>query len=774
MTKITRRDFIKVMGIGAAAAGLSGCLEQPLSNVRTQPSTSRPMSLAQDDWVPTVCRICPAGCGVLVRVVNGRAVKIEGNPRHPLNQGKVCPRAQATLQVLYDPDRLQGPRRRVGERGEGEWEPISWEEAISGVADRLKGLREQGQAHTLLFLHNAPHGQMRELIDRFCRAYGSPNVVADDGWDAERLAHLLTQGWFDLAAHDWEDTTYVLFFGGSFLEDWQPQVHLLRAYSYMRRGRPDQRTRMVQIGPRFSVSAAKADEWVPILPGRQGALALGMAHVIIRERLYDHAFVADHTAGFDDFAALVAEEYTPERVADLTGVPTETMRRLAREFVGSRRAVAVAGRGPEEGTNALFNHVAIHTLNALVGSVDVPGGVLRPRQPPFTPWQPAPSEEPSEPRLDGAGSPAYPLARGAFHALPERILIGAPYTPQVLFLHQVNPLFEGVGASRWRDAFRHIPYIVSFSPFLDESTLHADLVLPNHAFLERWADGRPPGGMGPPMLALGQPVVQPLYDTRHTGDVLLALAHAIGGNMSSLFPWSDFEELLRFRMQGLFEAGGSIQADSFDAFWRDLVKRGVWFGAPYTFGQWEKVLTTPSGRFQFRLDLLGEALNRLGESVGDLGLEAEGDVLTLPHYEPPRYAGDAEEYPLHLIPYRVIADAGCRAPNAPLLWEMYGLHLKEMWHSWAELHPETAHRLDISDGDQVWVESPRGRIRLRARLYEGAMADAVNIPLGGEHTAGGRWASQVGGGNVAELVVPLTDSLAGTAAWCGTRVRVYK
>lgn len=774
MTKITRRDFIKVLGISTAAAGLSGCLGQSLSSVRMQPGAPRPTLPAQDDWVATVCRICSAGCGVLVRVVDGRAVKIEGNPRHPLNQGGVCPRAQAALQVLYDPDRVQGPLRRVGERGEGEWEPISWEEAISEVADRLKALREQGQAHTLLFLHNVPPGQMRELIDRFCQAYGSPNVVVDDGWDAERLAHLLTQGWFDLAAHDWEETAYVLFFGGSFLEDWQPQVHMLRAYSYMRRGRPDLRTRIVQIGPRFSVSAAKADEWVPIFPGRQGALALGMAHVIIRERLYDHAFVADHTAGFDDFAALVAEQYTPETAAGLTGVPAETIRRLAREFVGSRPAVAVAGRGLEEGTNALFNHVAILTLNALVGSVDVPGGLLRPRQPPFTSWRPVPPEEPSEPRLDGAGGPAYPLARDAFHTLPERILIGDPYTPQVMFLHEVNPLFEGAGTKRWRDAFRNIPYIVSFSPFFDESTLHANWVLPNHTFLERWVDGMPPGGMGQPMLALGQPVVEPLYDTRHTGDVLLALAHAIGGNMDNLLPWLDFEELLHFRMQGLFEAGGSIQADSFDAFWSELVERSVWFGAPYTFGQWEEVLTTPSGRFQFRLDRLGKALSELGVSAENLGLGVQGEALTLPHYEPPRYAGDAKEYPLHLIPYRVIADAGSRAPNAPLLWEMYGLHLKEMWHCWVELHPETAHRLGIRDGDRVWVESPQGRIRLKARLYEGGMPDAVNIPLGGGHTAGGRWASQVGGGNVAELVVPQTDSLAGTAAWCGTRVRIYK
>ncbi|MBU0703432.1 MAG: molybdopterin-dependent oxidoreductase, partial [Chloroflexi bacterium] len=372
MTRISRRDFIRLVGISAAAAGVSGCLGQPLSNVQTQPEHLKASSTAQTEWVATVCRICPAGCGVQVRVVGGRAVKIEGNPYHPLNQGKVCPKAQAALQVLYDPDRIQHPLRRTSKRGAGYWEPISWDEAIAQVSRHLIKMRQQGQAHALLFLHDAPPSHMHELIGRFCQAYGSPNVVSTDGLDAERLTHLLTQGWFDLAAHNWEETAYVLFFGGSFLEDWQPQTHMLRAYSYMRRGRPDKRARLVQIGPRFSVSAAKADEWVPLLPGRQGALALGMAHVIIRERIYDHAFVTDHSEGFDDFATLVLEQYAPEAVAGLTGTPVETIKRLAREFAGNRPAVAVAGRGLGEGTNALFNHVAIHTLNALVGSLDVP------------------------------------------------------------------------------------------------------------------------------------------------------------------------------------------------------------------------------------------------------------------------------------------------------------------------------------------------------------------------------------------------------------------
>jgi anaerobic selenocysteine-containing dehydrogenase len=696
---------------------------------------------------------------VLARVVDNRVVKMEGNPAHPMNQGKPCPRAQAATQVLYDPDRIRGPLRRVGERGAGLWEPISWVAAIEEMVDRLEDLRERGGAHRLLFLHDAPPGHMRQLIERFCQAYGSPNAISTDGWDVERLTHLLTQGWFDLAAHNWEETSYALFFGGSFLEDWQPQVHMLRAYSYMRRGRPTRRSRIIQVGPRFSVSAAKADEWIPLVPGREGALALGMAHVIIRERLYDHDFVGDHTDGFGAFSELVLEEYPPEAVMGLTGIPAGTIARLAREFAGLGPAVAVAGRGLGAGTNALLNGVAIHALNALVGSIDVPGGILRPQRVPFTPWEPALSMIPLQPRLDGA-------------ALAERIVDDGPYLPQVLLFYEANPLYEGVGTDLWRGAFQIIPFIASFSSFMDESTLHADLVLPNHTFLERWIDGVPPGGLGRATVGIGQPVVGPLYDTRHTGDVLLELARVMGGQMAESLPWTNFESLLRFRMQGLFEEGGSISADSFDEFWRKLLERGVWFGSRYAFGEWEDTLATPSGRFQFRLDQLEEAVSKVGLTAA----EPDSDLgeVRLPRYEPPSYAGDGEEYPLHLVPYRVISDAGCRAPNAPLLWEMYGLHVKEMWQSWAELNPETAKHLGIQDGDEVWVESPQGRIRLRARIYEGTMLDSVNIPMGGGHTAGGRWASQVGGGNVVELIVPQTDPYAGSTAWGGTRVKVYK
>jgi anaerobic selenocysteine-containing dehydrogenase len=164
-------------------------------------------------------------------VVDGRAVKIEGNPLHPSNKGKICPKAQAGLQVLYDPDRIKGPMRRVGERGDGQWELISWDEAIGQVVSKLAELRDEGQSHTLVLLTGRILGQMEGLIARFCQAYGTPNHITHNSISAAatKVAHWLTQGQRDFLGYDWERTNYLLSFGVSMLEAWRPTVRNVKA-----------------------------------------------------------------------------------------------------------------------------------------------------------------------------------------------------------------------------------------------------------------------------------------------------------------------------------------------------------------------------------------------------------------------------------------------------------------------------------------------------------------------------------------------------------------
>lgn len=371
----------------------------------------------------------------------------------------------------------------------------------------------------------------------------------------------------------------------------------------------------------------------------------------------------------------------------------------------------------------------------------------------------------AQPRIDGPER--YPLGHSAVHHLPEAILDGDPYPLEALLLYRANPLQESPDREAWQEALKQVPLIVSFDSFVEETSAYADYILPNHTFLERWIAAPLLPSLGYPVLAFGQPVVEPLYDTRALGDVLIQLAHHIGGGLGESFPWKDYPELLRFRLEDLMTIGdGTIRADTVDAFWQQLAERGTWFNTPYPFAggdegkpaEWETVLATPSGKFEFTPQMLQEELS-----------------LSPPYYEPPRYVGQEDEYPFHLRLYTLMTQAsGPGAANLPHLHELYGLHVKQMWGNWVEINPETAHELGIEEWDEVWVESLVGKIRLLARLYEGAQPDTVNIPAGLGHTAGGQWTEGIGANPEILVSSSYVDELSGLVARQGVRVKIYK
>jgi len=710
-------------------------------------------------------------------VVDGRVVKLDGNPYHPNNQGKLCPKGQAGLQVLYDPDRLKGPMRRV----EGGWQQISWSEALTEISAVLQRLRDSGHPERLVFLHDGKRGSTSDLIARFCAAFGTPNDVRypRHSADGTGLAHLLTQGWNDHAAYDWENTDYVLCFGGAFLEAWQPLVRQLRAYARLRRGRPGRRAKFVQVEPRASVTATKADEWLPVHPGTEGALALGIAHVIVRDGLYDAAFIAQHALGFEDwrdqdgqahigFRTLVLRDYAPARVAEITGVPAVTIERIAREFSAAKPAAVAAG-DVSGYSNSLYSQWAIHALNALVGSIDAPGGVLRQQEPPLAPWpdlaaDPVARKGLAQPRADGATGSRLPLADDVPHALSQ-----ASYPIEALFLYHTNPLYDDPLGLDWAAVVENVPLVVSFSPYLDETSEHADLLLPDCTYLEKWFLEPLEPSLGYPALGLGRPVVEPLYNTRNTADVLIELAQALGGPLAAAMPWESSLAALQERVRGLYEAGIGMPAptvaETFEDFWATMQARGVWYYRPYDFGQWERVLATPSGKFEFASQILQQRLQSAGQPFADEDL--------LPHYQAPAFDGEEASYPFFLRTFKPITYSEYGWANVPWLQEICGLHVQEKWDSWVELNPETAHELGIHDGDRVRVESAQGGVELRARLWPGTPPEVLGIPLGQGHTAGGRWA-QGRGANPAHLLADLTDPLSGELATQSTRVRIHK
>src|ERR1700723_559127 len=427
-----RRDFIKISALSSVMATLEGCRSAEKQLIRFIPEEELIPGIATSK--PSVCTLCSAGCGLLVRVMQGEAEvvrhgqqglikmglakKLEGNPQYPVNQGKLCARGQAGLQVLYHPDRITHPIKRTGARGSGEFQQITWDDAVKELSAHLAALQASKSTNALAFLARPLRGQRHELIERFLKAYGAPPPVWYQPFDESvlRQANLLSFGHAALPTFDLARADYVISFGADFLGGWNSSVAQSIGYGEMRQGRPGRRAKFVQVESRMSQTGANTDEWIPCRPGTEGVLALGIAHVILSEKLApqgagSHAgsLIAGWSAGLPD--------YTPEAVEKQTGVSAAVIKRLAHEMTQNGTAASMIGGPPLAHTNGLFNALAVNALESLVDSGREP--ILG-----FTP-QPA------------IGDVAPPM-QASLAGLKE--LSGR--SSQMLLLYQANPIFS--------------------------------------------------------------------------------------------------------------------------------------------------------------------------------------------------------------------------------------------------------------------------------------------------------------------------------------------
>ena len=786
--KVDRRDFLKIIGLGTAGTAVSGCTLQGVGTALQVAEQEIRPEPGPESWVASTCGQCTGGCGILVRKIGERAVKIEGNPAHPINRGSLCPLGQSGLQLLYNPDRIKQPLRRVGKRGEGKWEAIAWDKAIAFAANNLGEIRKKGESHALVLISGKKRGLVSRLFTRFLEAYGSPNLIYAGPRDSMEIARAMMEGKED-STYDLENAGHILSFGLNLLDGWWSPVRQIRAYANLRQGSPGRRGRLVQVESRLSVTAAKADEWIPINPATEGALALGLAHVMIREDLYNKEFVNRYTLGFEDkvdekgiwlagFKSVVMEDYPPDVVAKMTGVGVEKILRLAREFASAERPLALS---ENRSSNATYSAMAVHALNALVGNIGVKGGVLSEGEARLQPW-PALIKDSiarkglSMRRVDEAKTARLPIAEPGIEALADALITEKPYPVQALLVYGTNPVFTALNKKKIAEGLMKVPFILSFSPFLDETAAFADIILPDHTYLEKWEDE--PASPGLPFLCLGlrQPVVEPRYQTRHTGDVILELAGALEGEIARAFPWKEFKECLLEEFKGIYESGvGTIAegeseatwarfleergiryplARSFEEFWEKLRAKGSWWDQASSRDRGIRGLKTPSGKFEF----FSPKTRRQS---------------SFPVYEKPRFFGDEKLYPFHLYLFPTLALLDGSVANQPFLQEIVGPHVNMQWDSWVEINPEMAKRLRIRDGEWVFVESPFGKVKTRAKLYPGTMPGVVNIPLGQGHTALGHWA-QGKGINPLDLVGEDYDSVSAIPALLSTRVKIYK
>ncbi|BDG60518.1 molybdopterin-containing oxidoreductase family protein [Caldinitratiruptor microaerophilus] len=717
LAQVTRRQFLKISAAtsGALAAGLA---VPGFDSWRTAAAAE-----AEEERIPTICEMCGVKCGVIAVVRGGRVVRLEGNPDHPLSRGRLCARGNAGMMSLYDPDRLREPLKR---NPDGSFVPISWDQAIAEIGEKLKSIRERYGPEALVF---AVHPELIAPWEkRFCDAFGTPNFSshAPTCYSHRTAAYVATYG--ALPAVDYANVRYLIspgrnHLGGVKNNDLQKLAQAKAAGA-----------KFVVLDPRYSEFAAWATEWLPIRPGTDGAFLLALMNVLVEEDLYDRDFVAARTAGFAELREAV-KQYTPEWAAGVTDVPAETIRRVARELAAARPAAAVdpcwhGGLGSMY-YNGFQAARAAACLNALLGNLGAKGGLVFPasvKLGSIDDLGPKPPK-PAAPRFDGAGGPRWPLAKdlGMIHTLPEAIETGKPYPIKAAIISHFNPVRSCPDSRRWLQALRKLELVVVIDVQMSDTATAADYVLPESHYLERsdpvWVTGD--------TVALRRPAVAPLHNTLPEDEILRRLAEAVGIGEYFTFTLEEYNDAL-LRPLGLTTA--------------DLEKAGV-VRVPVQPPNYDR-LKTPSGKVELR----SEAVARAGGSP-------------VPAWEPPLV--EPKEGEFRLLHGHVAVHTHTASQNNPYLHAL--MPENELW-----IHPDPAGRLGIRDGDLVEVASVTGSERLRAKVTAGIRPDCVWMAHGFGCLSRAQRRAYGKGANDSGLVPIRVAPISGAAAQCEVVVTVRK
>lgn len=829
--KIGRRKFIKGMSAVAAGATLSnaatGCVSLS-SREHDMPQNATGETVWGRDagtWIPSCCNMCGGQSGILCHVANGVLTKIEPNHWNPNNYGNIssdffdgyteeygckdggtiCPKGNASIAQLYDPDRIKTPLKRTNpDRTPGVdpgWKEISWDEALTDIASRLRTLRDSGEAHKLLWMsedHSFTHIQQD-----FCDLFGTPNYSMHSNLcDVARKASFKTVMGHDRPLLDALHSKYILLFG------WNPTsaikwVHLPRIITQgIERG-----AKLVVVDPYLSDTAAKAQEWIAIRPATDGALALAMGHVIVKEKLYDTAFVEQWVSGFEEYAQYVADK-TPEWAENITTIPAHTITRIARELATTKPALVDVWSGPGQHTNGVQGGRAIAALNALVGTLDQPGGMIIPNKSGNQHGHVEPDDVAEvtlqHPRFDEVKKYPFGHKSGVYTQTFENLAEDkGPYQPKIAMIVFQNPAMSVPGSLVPR-ALSQLETVVVIDTMMSETAMLADYVLPGTVFLERydlnthWVTW--------PVLGLRQPVVKPLFGQPAEYEVVASLGRRLGlvtkegadfflrGPLSgelieNLTAW--YEDYLsnelvhgapKMTLEELKALPGAVWVDrkgtAYEKYAKQLPpeklvgafydghrtkdgtgvydkpkdKKGKRIGTVFA-GKVLRGFDTPSGK----IELFAPSLAKKRDANGRI-------VDPLPAYEP-RAWQPTSDYPLFLINWKEASHTHTRTQNNSLLLELKS-------HNPLVMHPDTAVTYGIHDNDEVWVESPMGKVKARVSTTRRIHPEVVGAQHGFGHTALGKNAKGRGSA-FGTLNKCLSDPLSGQAVHKEVCVRVF-
>ena len=800
--KIKRRDFLKA----TAAAGVVAAVGLPDLNAFAASQESKGAA-SPGGWIPSTCQGCTAWCPVEFFVQDGRAVKVRGNQLSKANGGYSCVRSHLMVQQLYDPDRVKVPMKRTNpEKGRGidpKFVPITWDEALDTLAEKMMELRRAGEPQKLLYMRGRYSSSSTALLyGTLPKIFGTPNYFSHSAIcaEAEKMGSGYTQGFFGYRDYDLGKTKCLVVWGCDPLSSNRQVPNAIAKFSdIMDRGT------VIAVDPRFSTSAAKAHEWLPVKPGEDGALASAIAHVLLTEGMWSREFVGDFKEGKNLFKAgavvdeaafeekqthglvkwwnLELKDKTPAWAAKKTLITEKQILRAARAMGRGGSATAVwMGPGVAMTPRGTYAAMAVYALNGILGSVETEGGVFQSSGAPTTAFpknddfvDELAKQHGKGKKIDGRGAKDMPAMMGGKPGSGvvtnnvANALLKDPGAVKVFISSWSNFNFSATGAQRWDKAMAQVPFFVHMVTNASEMSQFADIVLPaTYADAEKLSIINNNADLYG-HLSIQQPVVKPLWQSKpEETEVMWLLAEKLKAKgFPNLYDYyasfadpetgrkpstaEEFAEIAaKITSQKVWDGKEKMKGDQI-AGWAEFRKKGIYNTEVYPYKKnWGK-FKTETKKFEFYSATLKKACEEHAKkhntSVDDIlessGYEARGELVFVPHYESPKRHGSVEEYPFAFIDYKSRLNNEGRSANTPWYQEWKKVDVgDDSRDDFIKINPADGLKLGLKTGDTVKVSSTTGSIVVKVKLWEGVRPGTAAKCFGQGHWAYGRVAAK--------------------------------
>lgn len=804
--KLTRRSFIQFSAATACllAAGCSTSTARPVSAALI-PRRVNGASPAKGEWIASTCQGCTQWCAIQIFVQNGRAVRVRGNPASKTNHGYCCPRGHLIPQQVYDPDRVKVPMKRTNPaKGRGidpKFVPISWDEALDTVAEKMMTLRRANEGHKFMYMRGRYSSTSTELLyGTLPKIYGTGNYFSHSAIcaEAEKMGPGLTQGFYGYRDYDLAKTDCLVLWGADPLASNRMVPNAIHYFHEIL-----ERGRVIAVDPRLSNVAAKAHEWLPVKPGTDGALAGAIAHVLLSEGLWNREFVGDFKFGNNRFVAgrtvdedtfdekethglvkwwnLELKDRTPAWAEAETLIPAEQIVRVAKAMGrAAPKTIVWMGPGVAMTPRGTYAAMAVHALNGLLGSIDVEGGVWQSSSVPLGKFpnmdkyvdEVAKTASKGK-KLDGRGAKDMPAMMGGkpgSGVVTNNVangLLKDPGAIKVFMSSWSNFNFSCTGSDRWDQAMAKVPFFVHMVTNASEMTQFADIVLPatfNSA--EGWSIiGNMGNGYG--FASIQQGAVKRLWDVKQEEtEVMWLLAEKLKQKgFANLFDYYsqefkdpetgkspttalEFSEIAaKISSATLWMPKEALKGDSPIKGWAEFRAKGMFSGPKYTLKKgWGGKFATPTKKFEFYSEAAKKGLlehaKKYETSVDDImtvsGYVAKGELAFVPHYEPPKRHGSEADYPFTFIDYKSRLNREGRSANLPWYQEFKKVDPGDVsWDDVIKMNPSDGEKLGLKTGDTVRVTSTGGSIVTKLKLWEGVRPGTVAKCYGQGHWAYG-------------------------------------